>query len=310
LHSHAFTSTLSNRLVCVESSSSTHLTVDSPQQQAYTTSRRVVLSVLSTACIPLTRPPAATASMPQQIEGMGGRPSPRIQGIGGGFDMLSLDPSYLGSFDVYYPASMVNTQWRVQRVVTSSEGDLGQAAKAWMLMGGSDKLAFTSQLTELYDCSFVTASDNSNDALYQYDGKTVRAAVLDRSSSIASRLKISDNNVHWEKNVPQQTLEYTREKSKDVVKLTVLQRKIEPPAENGFGSDELMKLTSPSGLSGTNIDRVVRVKTRYRRGFDETTGKRLIDGIEIVTTFRVLDGVVGVEMPTSTCKSRIRLTEL
>ena len=36
--------------------------------------------------------------------------------------------------------------------------------------------------------------------------------------------------------------------------------------------------------------------------------KMVVEGLEIVKTFRVLDGVAGVEMPTSTAKSKLRLT--
>ena len=247
------------------------------------------------------------AVTPQRIKGVGGA-SQRIEGIGGGFDILTPDPSSLSSYDLYYPTSMTNTQWKVQRVVTSVEGDVGQAEAAWSLLGGSTQRAFTSQLTEVYYASCIAAPDR-NDAMYEYNGEMVRASVLDRSSCLANRLGVETDKVPWEKDSPQQTISYLRNNTnnpKDVVQLSVVQRKIEPPTEKGFGSDELIKI---SQQSLGNIDRVARVKTRYRRGFDESTGKRIIDGIEIVTTYRVLDGVAGVEMPTSTCKSRIRLTE-
>lgn len=118
-------------------------------------------------------------------------------------------------------------------------------------------------------------------------------------------------NVHWTKGSrePQKITTYTRNKkdASSSVELSTLQRKIEL-SEIGFGSDELIKLTTTS--FGAGIDRVCRIKTRYKRGYDELTGKRIVDGIEIVTTYRVLDGVAGIEMPTSTCNSRLRLTEL
>jgi hypothetical protein len=178
-------------------------------------------------------------------------------------------------------------------------------------VGWINEQAFTSRLTEVYHASFVTGP-NAIDAAYEFDGKMYRAAVLDRSSAIASRLGVNSDNIQWNNDVPQQTVTYERNQStqQDTVELTVVQRKIERPTEAGFGSDELIKIKSNTRLGGNVIDRVSRVKTRYRRGFDETTGKRIMDGIEIVTTYRVLDGVAGVEMPTSTCKSRIRLTEL
>lgn len=270
--------------------------------------RRDFLSkpVIVTSCILSAQSAAATIPLESPIEGLGGTKE-RIQGIGGGFDILAPDTSKLTSFDAYYPSSMINTRWKVQRVVTSVEGDTGQAAIIWSLLGGSTDKAFTSQLTEVYEAYFVEASKSANDSMYQFDGKTVNASVLDRRTTLASRMGIDSSSVLWERDAPQ-TLQYTRRTNKsDAVELSTLQRKNEL-SEAGFGSDELLKLTSTS--FGGTIDRVCRVKSRYRRGFDEASSKRIIDGLEIVTTYRVLDGVAGVEMPTSTCKSRIRLTEM
>lgn len=212
---------------------------------------------------------------------------------------------------------MVNTSWRAQRVIASVEGDAGQAATMWTLLGGgASSKEFNSQLTEVYEVSFVAAPDSFRDAMYDYEGKTVRAAVMDRASSLSSRLGFTpssspSNTIQWDKESPQQTVAYSRN-NKDTIVLTTVQRKNEPPTEVGFGSDELLKISSSSGIMGstTTIDRAARIKTRYRRGYDEITGKRIIDGIELVMTYRVLDGVAGVEMPTSSCKSRIRWTEL
>ena len=108
------------------------------------------------------------------------------------------------------------------------------------------------------------------------------------------------------------SIEYTRSKNDGPINLTVVSRKIEPPTESGFGSDEIYRIYSSAGgvFAGANVYRCARVRRRFRRGFDETTGKRILDGIEIVTTHRVLDGVAGMELPTSTCKSRLRYTQL
>ena len=35
---------------------------------------------------------------------------------------------------------------------------------------------------------------------------------------------------------------------------------------------------------------------------------QVVEGLEIVKTYRVLDGVAGIEFPTSTTKSTLRLT--
>ena len=53
----------------------------------------------------------------------------------------------------------------------------------------------------------------------------------------------------------------------------------------------------------TILDRAVDV---WRALTDE--GGRLVEGLEIVKTYRVLDGIAGIEFPTSTTKSTIRLT--
>ena len=51
----------------------------------------------------------------------------------------------------------------------------------------------------------------------------------------------------------------------------------------------------------------MRVQRRWRRA-EAATGERVVEGLEIVKTYRVLDGVAGVEFPTSTTKSTLRLT--
>jgi hypothetical protein len=94
--------------------------------------RRIFIdTALITSCIQLTNRPAAALASTTPL------PERRVEGIGGGFDILSPDPSNLSSWDVYYPASMTNTNWKIQRVVTSVEGDVGQARVAWNLLGGS-----------------------------------------------------------------------------------------------------------------------------------------------------------------------------
>mmetsp|Transcript_2993 Transcript_2993/g.8175 ORF Transcript_2993/g.8175 Transcript_2993/m.8175 type:complete len:224 (+) Transcript_2993:308-979(+) len=45
----------------------------------------------------------------------------------------------------------------------------------------------------------------------------------------------------------------------------------------------------------------------HKSGYDDG-GNRIVEGLEIMKTYRVLDGVAGTEMPTSTTKSMIRLT--
>ena len=84
------------------------------------------------------------------------------------------------------------------------------------------------------------------------------------------------------------------------VKLVVVKRSVEPPTDKGFGSDELIRVED--GVT----TRAIQVKRRYRRAFDDQ-GNRVVEGLEIIKTFRVLDGIAGTEFPTSTIKSQIRL---
>ena len=247
---------------------------------------------------------AQAAATPLPLQSAAGT-TVRVEEIGSGLDLLS--PKPLSSSEVFYASSMANTQWTVQRVVTSVEGDLGQSALGWKLLGGSDDRAFTSKLTETYETKFIPAPETMKDAAYQFDGKQLQAAVLDRSFELSSRIGLEPDTIKWD--IKNNSIDYTR--NNVGVNLTVVQRKIEPPSESGFGSDEIYRIQSSAGgiFAGTNVYRAVRVRRRYRRGFDEASGKRILDGIEIVTTHRVLDGIAGIELPTSTCKSRLRYTQ-
>jgi hypothetical protein len=86
-------------------------------------------------------------------------------------------------------------------------------------------------------------------------------------------------------------------------RLVVVDRTVELPNEQGFGFDELLRVDDEKNM----ITRAVQVKRRYRRAFDNE-GNRIVEGIELIKTFRVLDGIAGTEFPTSTVKSQLRLT--
>lgn len=270
----------------------------------------VLASIQASPFICFSPNAAQAAAVPAPLQTTSG--TVRVEEIGGGLDLLS--PKPLSYSDVFYPASMADTKWRVQRVVTSVEGDLGQAALAWKLLGGSDERAFTSKLTEVYETRFVDAPEGMADAHYEFDGKKLRAAILDRGYELSSRLS-GDATIQWSAENSSSSIDYTRGGSgnkNDAVNLTTVQRKIEPPSEGGFGYDEVYRIKSSAGgiFAGADVYRAARARRRYRRGFDEATGKRILDCIEIVTTHRVLDGIAGMELPTSTCKSRLRFTQI
>ena len=274
------------------------------------TSRRDILLssssavIASSICIHPSISQAAAAPLPlQTTSGID-----RVEGIGGGLDLLP--PKSLSYSEVFYPNSMTKSKWKVQRVITSVEGDLGQAALAWQLLGGSsDERAFTSKLTEAYESTFISPPTTLDDAKYEYEGKILQAAILDRESELSSRTGVDKDTIQWD--IKSNSISYARNKD-DKVNLTIVRRKDELPTDQGFGFDEIYRIESSAGgiFSGTNVYRAARVRRRYRRGFDETNGKRILDAIEVVTTHRVLDGIAGIEMPTSTTKSRLRYTHI
>ena len=51
---------------------------------------------------------------------------------------------------------------------------------------------------------------------------------------------------------------------------------------------------------------LVDLTLNSRRNFEGD--QRVVEGLEVVKTFRVLDGVAGTEYPTSTIRSQLRLT--
>lgn len=259
-------------------------------------------------------PTYASSSAPPPMMGRGGVTGPRIEGIGDGFDVASPPPSSVpSSSDVIYPASMLGT-WRVTRIRTDTEGDLGMAGVAWRLMGGGDDATFARELSETYDARYVEAPESTANAAYDFEGRTLRGAVLDRGNELSARKGSRyASDVTWDTARPD-VLRYMGGFG-EPVELAVVQRRVEPPSDEGpgFGSDELIRITaSPGGLLGAAagpVVRAARVKRRFRRAFDEE-GNRIVEGLEIVKTYRVMDGVAGVEMPTSTTKSRIRMTRL
>jgi hypothetical protein len=206
----------------------------------------------------------------------------------GGVDLYStlIRPSSYPK-DVTYPLS-IQGPWLVQRVVTSVEGDAFQAETAWRTLGGSGDFhkteKFLTRYLEQEQSSTLTGNDGSE-----------RFTILDRGYERQARSSSSSSNLVWSQQNPD-TL------NTDKVEVAVVQRTAEPPTDEGFGYNELYRLSE-----GQLFQRAARVQRRYRRAFDEQTGNRIIEGLEIQKTFRVLDGIAGTEFPTSTTKSMIRM---
>lgn len=213
--------------------------------------------------------------------------------------------------DAIYPSSMVG-MWRCQRTVTSVEGDVAQAELCWRLLGGKSNNGsslFQKKEAETFDTRFVLPPENTLlQNLYNFDGETYRGVILDRGFELASRTtQTTTKDVHWSMVDMPNTLSYnTLNDNKNTVDITVVQRKVELPSERGFGFDELYRITSKDILNN-DVQRAVRVQRRHRRALDER-GNRIVEGLEIMKTYRVLDGIAGIEMPTSTTKSILRYT--
>ena len=245
---------------------------------------------------------AAALSQPIQVHAeqiiAPGFEASRVQGIGGGADMLSDDPPSV--FDSIFPPSM-NGTWQCQRIVTSIEGDEGQAMGAWKLLGGYGDI----RSPESYAVRFMPQPEELRQPMTGLDGKTYFGVVLDRGFELDQR--VHGASVQWDPRTPS-ALEYSRNEGGrgSSAALRVMRRSIEGPDEKGWGSDELYRITTTTSLLG-DITYAARVKRRYRRALTDS-GERLVEGLEIMKTFRVLDGIAGVEFPTSTTKSVIKLT--
>jgi len=214
--------------------------------------------------------------------------------------MLSDQP--LADVDILYPPSL-NGTWVCERRVASVEGDAGQAQGAWKLLGGTGDV----QSVERYAVRFVDLRRPS-DAMTGLDGRKYYGDVFDRGFEIESRT--GGAAVSWDALAPN-TLRYERKSGGPgaAAELKVVQRSVELPSEKGWGSNELVRVTTTSSAFGSSFDitYAARVQRRWRRATTDA-GDRVVEGLEIVKTYRVLDGVAGIEFPTSTLKSTIRLT--
>lgn len=222
----------------------------------------------------------------------------RVEGIGGGFDMLSEAPPAV--LDAIFPPSM-NGTWQAKRNVVSIDGDEGQAKGAWKLLGGYGDI----QAPEAYTIRFLPQPEDLRQPMTGLDGKTYFGVVLDRGFELDNR--VHGASVTWDMRSPS-ALEYSRTEGGrgSAAALRVMKRSVEGPDEKGWGSDELFRITTTTSAFG-DITYAVRVKRRYRRAVTDS-GERVVEGLEIMKTFRVLDGIAGIEYPTSTTKSMIRFT--
>jgi hypothetical protein len=219
---------------------------------------------------------------------------------GGGVDLLA-SPTLGGSTipaDVVFPSSMEGV-WTCQRAVTSVEGDLFMAETVWRSLGAGNQKNVAKHPVETYSTRFVQSP---------IIAATSPFVVMDRGFELASRSKglpsstsssssvINNDNIVWKVEEPNQLLSYDKRTRLDIVR-----RQVEIPTDEGFGFSELVRITDGPFV------RAAQVKRRYRRAFD-ADGNRVVQGLEIIKTFRVLDGVAGTDVPTATIKSTILMT--
>lgn len=247
-----------------------------------TTATAVTAAALTASVFPAKS--NAAAPLPA-MEGLGGKTEsmPRVEGTGGGYDVRRPLPAT--AKDVGYPDSIVGP-WTCERTVTLIEGDEFQARVAWSSLGGRDESLFRAQKSETFATRYIK---NQGDIS------------LDRGFEIESRS--GGNSVVWDAAITS-VLSYQDSKGQKV-ELAIVERQAEPPTDEGFGFNELVRISSASSSLGVT-ERVARVKRRYRRAFD-ADGNRVVEGLEIMKTYRVLDGIAG-ELPTSTTKTKIRMT--
>jgi len=238
--------------------------------------RRSVMTTMANLVISIPIP--ALAVLAQPMEGRGGAYGSRVEGAGDGIDLLTLKPIVN---DVVYPPSLVGV-WRCQRELLQVDGDTEQAEQTWIALGGLSEDFRNPEA--IYLTNYISSQEG---------------IVLDRGFETFSR-QHEGNIVKWNVNLPN-TLAY------GPTELAVVQRHIELPNDEGWGFDELVRITGAAGgiFGDTKVMKVARVKRRYRRAYTDN-GDRIVEGLEIMKTYRVLDGIAG-ELPTSTTKSRIKM---
>jgi len=262
--------------------------------------RRILAGAASSLLLPSLVVDAAPVSVvPQPPPGF-----ERVEGIGGGFDMLIDKP--IADVDILYPPSL-NGTWVCERQVTSVEGDTNQAQGAWKLLGGGPGEDFQ-KVEEKYYVRFVDLR-RTTDGIMGLDGKKYYGDIFDRAYEMEERTGGAATVTRWDPRAPN-ILNYERD-GVPATELKVVQRKVELQKDkNGWGSNELIRVTTKSNASllfNFDIIYATRVQRRWRRSTTEE-GDRVVEGLEIVKTYRVLDGIAGIETPTSTVKSKIRLT--
>lgn len=185
--------------------------------------------------------PQPVNAIQQGIQGSGGIIT-RVEGIGGGFDITT--STTIKGTDVIYPKSMEG-MWTCRRVVTSIDGDKGQAELAWRNLGGRGTISDV----ETFQTRFVLPPSEFNiQNQYEFQSDMYAGVILDRGYELTSR---TGYEATW--NIANPDKINYNSKGDSLVDIVVVQRQIELPSERGFGFNELYRITSSAGgIFGAN----------------------------------------------------------
>jgi hypothetical protein len=261
--------------------------------------------------------PATTTSAAAAVAATQPPPLLLDAGQGGGID-ISIDTKskiLLDPANIVFPASLQG-RWSCERTCLSVEGD---GWKAMMMMGNSNSINaqqfFGPKATpERYEIQFIPAP-------FQPEKYTV----LDRSYELRSRIinnkdssAVPSAKVQWNAQEPNIA------RIGATTEMAVIQRSvIVPDLEQDIfvaGGQELIRISSTSGDTDAIVRAVLLVQQRFHpaaaavkeRSQQNNSSSSIsrLEGLELVQTFRVLDGVADTEFPTSTAKYRLKLVKL
>uniref|UniRef100_A0A7S2BEX4 DUF6816 domain-containing protein n=1 Tax=Florenciella parvula TaxID=236787 RepID=A0A7S2BEX4_9STRA len=193
--------------------------------------------------------------------------------------------------DVVYPAALQG-QWQCTRKITLAEGDVEAAETAWRALGGKGNFK---QLSETFTTQYTPRDP----------AKPKAGVVSDRAFELVSRAGVEV--LKWDVDKPDVLVYKGGGRGGGgggiggggdaATELRCWKRSVEM-ADGGFGYTELVTV-AVGGLD--------RPAARVQRKYRPSNGG--IDGLEIVKTYRVFEGVVS-DLPTSTCKTRMRLERM
>jgi len=285
----------------------------------YSTARRYFLetsaasaAVAASTSATFLLPPSALAFV-AAAGSTSGRQRTVDAGIGG-VD-ISVDTSTVRLSEpnnIVFPVSLEGT-YSCQRSIVSIEGDTYQAETAWKALGGGSKGANVvfgvGKTPETYTTRFI-ASGNQQYAVLDraFEWSSRVHSSLDATTTTTTTAATTTTNANiaqWNPNAPNVATLNGR------TELAVIQRSvIEPNLDQGIvaGGQELVRIRDGP------FTRAVIVKQRFRPSSSTNNSEDYnyeeLEGLELVKTYRVLDGIAGTEFPTSTTKSKIKLKRI